>query len=87
MSDDWIVAFWGHGDVVASGQRVIRSRARSAFGNYSPPARFNCLCEQGMGGLEGRIGLPAFAASILSLWVLRGQRGAWVLRISNILGL
>ena len=28
---------------------------------------FNCLCEQGVGGLEGRIGLPAFAASTLSL--------------------
>ena len=28
---------------------------------------FHCLCEQGVGGLEGRIGLPAFAASTLSL--------------------
>ena len=59
--------------------------------NYSPPTRFNCLCEQGVGGggggLEGRIGLPAFAASTLSLWVLRGWRGAWAPRISNILGL
>ena len=27
----------------------------------------NCLCEQRVGGLEGRIGLPAFAASTLSL--------------------
>ena len=33
--------------------------ARSAFGNYSPPIRFNCLFEQGTGGLEGLIGLPA----------------------------
>ena len=39
------------------------------------------------GGLEGRIGLPAFAASTLSLWVLRGRRGAWAPCISNILGL
>ena len=28
---------------------------------------------KGWGGLEGRIGLPAFAASTLSLWVLRGR--------------
>ena len=41
----------------------------------------------GWGGLEGGIGLPAFAASTLSLWVLRGRRGAWVPCISNILGL
>ena len=34
-------------------------RASSAFGNYSPPTRFNCLFEQGVGGLEGRTGLPA----------------------------
>ena len=27
--------------------------------NYSPPTRFSCLFEQGVGGLEGRIGLPA----------------------------
>ena len=65
----------------------MRSWARSACGNYSPPTRFNCLCEQGVGGLEGRIGLPASAASTLSLWVLRGRRGAWAPRISNILGL
>ena len=37
----------------------IRSRARSTFGNYSPPTRYNCLSEQGVGGLEGCIGLPA----------------------------
>ena len=37
----------------------MRSRARSAFGNYSQPTHFNCLFEQGVGGLEGRIGLPA----------------------------
>ena len=42
---------------------------------------------KGWGGLEGRIGLPAFAASTLSLWVLRGRRGAWAPCISNILGL
>ena len=30
-----------------------------ALGNYSPPAHFNCLFEQGVGGLEGHIGLPA----------------------------
>ena len=34
-------------------------RARSAFGNYSPPTRFNFLFELGVGGLEGCIGLPA----------------------------
>ena len=28
------------------------------FGNYSPPIHFNCLFEQGAGGLEGLIGLP-----------------------------
>ena len=42
------------------GYRFIRSRARSAFGNYSPPIRFNCLFELGAGGLEGLIGLPAW---------------------------
>ena len=41
------------------GYRFIRSRARSAFGNYSLPIRFNCLFELGAGGLEGLIGLPA----------------------------
>ena len=30
-----------------------------AFGSYSPPTRFNCLFEKGVGGLEGRIGLAA----------------------------
>ena len=69
-------------------KRFIRSRAGSAFGNYSPPTRFNCLFEQGVGGLEGHIGLPADAASTLSLWVLRGQRGAWAPCIyKSILGL
>ena len=51
------------------------------------PTRFNCLCEQGARGLEGCIGLPAFAASTLSLWVLHGRRGAWAPCISSILGL
>ena len=41
------------------GYCFIRSRARSAFGNYSLPIRFNCLFELGAGGLEGLIGLPA----------------------------
>ena len=41
------------------GYRFIRSRARSAFGNYSLPIRFNCLFELGAGGLEGLIGLSA----------------------------
>ena len=41
------------------GYRFIRSRARSAFGNYSLPIRFNCLFELGAGVLEGLIGLPA----------------------------
>ena len=30
-----------------------------AFVNYSLPKHFNCLSEQGAGGLEGHIGLPA----------------------------
>ena len=41
------------------GYRFILSRARSAFGNYSPPIRFNCLFERGAGGLDGLIGLSA----------------------------
>ena len=41
------------------GYRFIRSRACSAFGNYSLPIRFNCLFELGAGGLEGLVGLPA----------------------------
>ena len=42
------------------GYHFIRSKARSAFGNYSLPIRFNCLFELGAGGgLEGLIGLPA----------------------------
>ena len=28
-------------------------------GNYSPPTSFNCPFDQGVGGLEGHIGLPA----------------------------
>ena len=62
MSDDWWVAFWGHGDVVAWWIMFHTFKAllsRSGLGNYSPPARFNCLSEQGVGCLEGRIGLPA----------------------------
>ena len=47
----------------------------------------SAACEQGVEGSEGRIGLPAFAASTLSLWVLRRRRGAWAPCISNILGL
>ena len=35
-------------------------RPRSGLGNYSPPTRFNCLSEQGVGALEECIGLPAF---------------------------
>ena len=34
-------------------------KGQLSLGNYSPPTRFNCLFEQGVGGLEGRIGLPA----------------------------
>ena len=63
------------------GKRFLRSRAFSAFGNYSPPTRFNCLSEQGVGGLEGCIRPTCFAASTLSFWVLRGRRGAWTLCI------
>ena len=38
---------------------MFNTWARSAFGNYSPPTHFNSLSEQGVGGLEGHIGLPA----------------------------
>ena len=55
----------------------MRSRARSAFGNYSPPTRFNCLFEQGVGGFSGMHRPTCLAAITLALWVLRGQRGAW----------
>ena len=54
----------------------MRSRPRSGFGNYSPPTRFNCLSEQGVGGLEGLYRPTCFAASTLFLWVLHGWRGA-----------
>ena len=37
----------------------IRSKPRSGFGNHSPPTCFNCLSQQGVGGLEGCTGLPA----------------------------
>ena len=47
----------------------------------------NASVSKGWGVLEELIGLPAFAASTLFLWVLRGCRGAWAPRISNILGL
>ena len=41
------------------GYYFIRSRPLSGFGNYSSPTCFSCLSEQGVWGLEGRIGLPA----------------------------
>ena len=37
---------------------VEHSRLHSGFSNYSLPTHFNCLSEQGVEGLEGRIGLP-----------------------------
>ena len=57
-----------------------------SLGNYSPPTRFNCLFEQGVGGLKGHIGLPALQPVPClsgSAWV----EGAWAPCISNILGL
>ena len=39
------------------------------------------------GGFRGTYRPTCIAASTLSLWVLRGQRGAWAPCISNILGL
>ena len=36
-------------------------------GNYSLATHFNCLSEQGIGGLEGHIGLPALQLCTLSL--------------------
>ena len=59
------------------GYRFIRSGARSAFGNYSPPIRFNCLLEQGAGGFRRTHRPTCLAASTLSLWVLCGRRGTW----------
>ena len=39
------------------------------------------LSEQGVGGFRGSYRPTCSAASTLSLWVLRGQRGAWALCI------
>ena len=59
----------------------IRSRARSAFGNYSLPIRFNCLFELGAGCVcvfvRGTHRPTCLAASTLSLGVLCGRRGTW----------
>ena len=57
------------------GYRFIRSRARSAFGNYSLPIRFNCLFELGASGFRGTHRPTCLAASTLSLGVLCGRRG------------
>ena len=58
--------------------RFIRSRARSAFGNYSLPIRFNCLFELGAGGgFRGPHRPTCLAANTLSLGVLCGRRGTW----------
>ena len=59
------------------GYRFIRSRARSAFGNYSLPIRFNCLFELGAWGFRGTHRPTCLAASTLSLGVLCGRRGTW----------
>ena len=37
-----------------------------------------CVSEQGVGGLDGSVGLPALQPCTLSLYVLCGWRGAWV---------
>ena len=59
----------------------MRSRARSAFGNYSLPICFNCLFELGGGGggggVRGTHRPTCLAASTLSLGVLCGRRGTW----------
>ena len=52
-------------------QVLWSSRPCPGFGNYSPPTCFNCLS-------EGHIRPTCSAASTLSLWVFRGQRGACV---------
>ena len=59
------------------GYRFIHSRARSAFGNYSLPIRFNCLFELGAGGFRGTHRPTCLAASTLSLGVMCGRRGTW----------
>ena len=66
----------------------IRSRARSAFGNYSLPIRFNCLFELGAGGFRGTHRPTCLAASTLSLGVIVwAERDMGALYILSILGL
>ena len=56
-------------------------RASSAFGNYSLPTCFNCPFEQGVGGLEGCIGLPACSQHLVSLGLAWAERGMGALYI------
>ena len=65
------------------GYRFMLSRLCSGFGNYSTPTLFSCLSEQGVGGLEGCIGLPALQPV---LYFFRSCMGMGALYIS-ILGL
>ena len=64
----------------------MRSRLRLGFGNYLLPTCFNCLTEQGVGGLEGRIGLPALQPVPCLSGLAWAERGMGILYIS-ILGL
>ena len=65
----------------------MRSRSRSGFGNYSLPASFNCLSEQGMGGFRGVYRPTCSVASTLSLLVLCGWRRVMGTLYISILGL
>ena len=56
-------------------------RPHSGFGNYSLPTCFNYLSEQWVGGLEGRIGLPA-QQPISCLGLAWAERGMGALYIS-----
>ena len=63
-------------------ERFIRSRARLAFGNYSPPTRFNCLCEQGVGGFRGTYRPTCICSQYLvSLGLAWAERGMGALYI------
>ena len=57
------------------GKRSIRSRPHSGFGNYSLPTHFNCLSEQGMGSLDGYIGLPALQPVLCLSRPYMGEEG------------
>ena len=59
-----ILGTWGRCGVV---DKVSYFKAPLNFVNYSQPTCFKCISKQGVGGLEGHIGLPALQPSTLSL--------------------